>query len=255
MNKYVLSERKNNKTSHILLTGVFSILYALIIVFQRMNTPFSIFSIWEYSFSTSDFFMMLSAGIGGYWCGLLSFAAVFIFELVTRGNYAEMFSLAVYLFTVVLQGYFTHKCWYKSKKKTAVAALIFTLFLGSSWYIIAFYLSRTGFAIYQDIPLLKQFIGALPEAVLSQTVIYLFFKFAPDRLKNKIVMGYRYTRTYDEQARVENTRDISALGSRVTLLVLAEAVILGACAAIFGGLQFGAETERSQLISSLRYNK
>ena len=97
------------------------------------------------------------------------------------------------------------------------------------------------FEIYEDIPLWMQYVSAMPEAVLSQTIIYLFFRFASDRIKLMFGAGYIYTDGYAYQSG-------SAIGARVTAIVMAEAVILGACAALFGGLRLGAELPKGEAV-------
>ena len=225
---------------------ILALVCAAVIIVQRRHTGLSIIEVGGIPFSTSDLFILMPSGIGGYACGIITFVAVFVSEIIWRRGSGAVFALAVYLFAGMIQGYITYKGWYRSIRKTAFAAFLFVMFLGSSWYILAYYLFNTGFVIYRDMPLWMHFASALPEMALAQTVIYLFFNYAPDSLKLKFGAGYRYTEGY-------SGKDSSVIGIRITMLVLAEAVILGAAAAAFGGLQFGAKLARADaLVMNIR---
>ena len=237
------TENKRKKT-HV-TTFLLALVCASIVIVQRRHTGLSIFEVGGIPFSTSDLFILIPFGIGGPVCGIITFAAVFAAELL-RGEMQVLFALAVYLFAGMLQGYITYKGWYRSAKKTALAMLLFVLFFGSSWYALSSYLFRGGFEIYQTLPLWKQYAGAVPESVLSQLIMYLFCNYVPDRIKLMFGAGYLYTEGY-------MSRGDSVIGARLTAIVLAEAVILAACAALFGGLQAGGGFPRGDaLIMGIR---
>ncbi len=223
-------ENQRNKTY--ITTFLLALICASIIIVQRRHTALSIFEVGGIPFSTSDLFILIPFGIGGPVCGIITFAAVFVSELIGRGDMGTLFSLAVYLFAGMIQGYITYKGWYRSLGKTAFAALILVMFLGSSWYALAYYLFRSGFEVYQDIPLWMQYVSAVPEVIVSQAIMYVFFNYADDSVKLMFGTGYIYTEGYKNIGG-------SVIGASVTAIVLGEAVILGACAALFGGLQFG----------------
>ena len=223
-------ENQRNKTY--ITTLLMAAVCAVIMIVQRRHTALSIFEVGGIPFSTSDMFILIPFGIGGPVCGIITFAAVFVSELIGRGDMGTLFSLAVYLFAGMIQGYITYKGWYRSFGKTVFAALILVMFLGSSWYALAYYLFRSGFEVYQDIPLWMQYVSAVPEVIVSQAIMYVFFNYADDSVKLMFGTGYIYTEGY------KNTGG-SVIGASVTAIVLGEAVILGACAALFGGLQFG----------------
>ena len=136
---------KNQRNKTYITTLLLALACAVVIIIQRRHTELSIFRIGGIPFSTSDMFILIPFGIGGPVCGIITFAAVFVSEIIGRGNIGALFSLAVYLFAGMIQGYITYKGWYRRIGKTVFAAFLLVVFLGSSWYVLAYYLLRTDF--------------------------------------------------------------------------------------------------------------
>ena len=89
------------------------------------------------NYSTSDFFVIIAAGLCGYQYGIVVFLAALAAQAIQIGGVIDgLFALLLYFIIAVISGYFAEKRWYKSIPKTILAAVDFIVVLGGSWFII-----------------------------------------------------------------------------------------------------------------------
>ena len=90
--------------------------------------------------------------------------------------------------------------------------------------------------IFSGIQFGHLFLGALPEVALSDIVIALYFKYAPDRLKSSLGSGWAYTK-----GRTYGIRRRQVLGSRITAISMLEAFFLCIVAIIANSISVAVE--------------
>ena len=214
-------------------------------------------------FSLSDFFVILAGGICGYRYGMVAFGMIFFWELYfisqTTQDYNGMFSLSLYLFILLLSGYFASRRWFESIFRTFLAGIALVLMLGGGWYALRTFLFQQGFGVYEDIPVMQLYFSAMPEVSLALIAIYLLYRFLPDKHKLKLGEGYLYTENFRRLMEKSPTNGRSVLGTVLTLIGIAEAVILSFFAVLLadGHMQalniLGTKTELQRTVIDIRY--
>lgn len=188
------------------------------------------------NFSTSDFFVIIAAGLCGYQYGIVVFLAALAAQAVQNGGVIDgLFALLLYFIIAVISGYFAEKRWYKSIPKTILAAVDFIIVLGGSWFIIFIELYGAENA-YSGMTLGQLCLGAVPEVMLAAGSLFAFYNLAPDKIKKYIGLGYIYTSDYEKSD--EYLRNgYSVLKRQVTVMTMSEAIILSLFAVIFSNAQ------------------
>lgn len=188
------------------------------------------------TYSTSDFFVIIAAGLCGYQYGIVVFLAALAAQAIQNGGVIDgLFSLLLYFIIAVISGYFAEKRWYKSIPKTVLAALDFIFVLGGSWFIIFIELYGADNA-YSGMTFWQLCLGAVPEVVLAVAFLYSFFNFVPERIKKYIGLGYLYTSDYERSDEYLQSGH-SVLKRQVTVMTMSEAIILSLFAVIFSNAQ------------------
>lgn len=191
---------KHRSTSHYIITISFAILCGLIIYLQRSDIILSTFAVSGIVFSTSDFFMMIAAGMCGYLYGTITFFVVLLTEIYRilsandAPNIMMIFSLYIYVVIGMLTGFAVKKLWFRSWKRIVILGVLLTAVLSISWYFLAHYLVPIQFETYNRSSLAELTIGALPEVILTLLLLKLFLRFSPDHIKELFGDCYIYTR-------------------------------------------------------------
>ena len=188
------------------------------------------------NFSTSDFFVIIAAGLCGYQYGIVVFLAALAAQAIQNGGVIDgLFALLLYFIIAVISGYFAEKRWYKSIPKTILAAVDFIIVLGGSWFIIFIELYGAD-NVYSGMTLGQLCLGAVPEVLLAVGSLFAFYNLAPDKIKKYIGLGYIYTSDYEKSD--EYLRNgYSVLKRQVTVMTMSEAIILSLFAVIFSNAQ------------------
>ena len=227
-----------------IVSAAVALLCGIVVVLMRRSVLPLFFTLGGVVFSISDFFVLLSAGLCGIQSGMLTFLVIFLAEVeaaltTVPAQGSSLFSLLVYLLLLLFGGYFAVRRWYAGIGGTLRAFLFFDLFLGCAWYALAYGLLPQAVFPYRETNLLGEFLGALPETLASQLLLYLLFRFLPDRAKRLLRMGCCYTAGTEASLRAlpigrGNTERL------VTLLTLSEAALLSAFAVALAFLQYRA---------------
>lgn len=203
------------------------------------------------TYSTTDFFVIIAAGLCGYRYGSLIFFGTIAANLINSGGQINsLFSILTYLLIALISGFFAEKRWYKSLLKTLIVFLDFVILLGGSWYIM-FAQMNSGQTFYSSMSLPQLCISAMPESFVAVAVLFLFFRFVPDNIKMKVGIAYLYTKEYEQSDEFINTKN-SELKKQVTVMTMAEAVLLGVFAIIISNAQISALTDNQRYMMRFR---
>ena len=176
---------KKRDAKYYLSTIIFAVLCGVIIYLQRSDIILSTFTVGGVLVSTSDFFMMIAAGICGYKYGMITFLVILISEfyrLMTNedsNNLMMMFSLYIYLVIGMIMGFVADRLWFKKKIRIILAGVILVAFLSVSWFFLANYLVPEVFKTYSDISMWNLCLGALPEVFAAIIVVFIFLRLLP----------------------------------------------------------------------------
>ena len=203
------------------------------------------------TYSTTDFFVIIAAGLCGYRYGSLIFLGTLVAELIQGGGQISgMFTILTYLLIALISGVFAEKRWYKKLWKTLIVWLDFVILLGGSWYIM-FAQMNSGQTFYSSMSLPQLCISAMPESFVAVAVLFLFFRFVPDRIKHKVGIAYLYTKEYEESDEYLSTKH-SELKKQVTFMTMSEAVLLGVFAIVISNAQISALTDNQRYMMRYR---
>ena len=171
-----------------------------------ISTPFC-----NIAFPYTDAFIILAAALYGFDCGMLAFTIVFIAELFRVKDYSALYALSVYLILVFVAAKLSYKNFFKTWKKTFLAALILTATLAVSWKITFTLIAAnvSGLIYYPNLSYSRLIISAFPESFIASFLTFLFFRFSPEI-----------------ETAVDNYKNWNKLGRRVTELFILETLIL-----------------------------
>ncbi len=175
--------------------------------------------------------IMLFASLNGYIPAFVLSLIVFIVTSVQVGDFA--FVIFVFTAGVMCTIQPTFNYWFRSKIKTALTALYFTVILGNGWGLII-NLVRKIELDWCDVAV--QFLSALGPCAFVALFCYFFFNYAPDKIRNLFMGGVYYSRECEMSIRQLAVSKHSRLKRHITLLIVAEALALSIAAAIFADL-------------------
>ena len=220
-------------------TGMVVLLCAVIVLGFRLGYfPVASFIFSGIAVPLSDFFIILGAGLCGYRYGLGMFLVIFFTEIAMgRRNIISLFPLFLYLILALTSGYAAKNRWYSKLSKTFLIACLLEIELGNIFYLIFVYIfggAETGYV--------TTLLGTLPETILSTGILYLYYRFAPDRIKKLFGLGSLYTADF-----VPEEKDTLHLGRHITILSLSEGVIFAVIAVILSESVLGVLGEGFEL--------
>ena len=222
------------------ITMAVTVLMTIVVLWLRSDDEFasSVARI-EYmgiTYSVTDLFVILTAGICGYQYGIIVFLAALFVQTIQNGGIIDgLFSLLIYFVISIVAGYFAEKRWYRKIWKSVLALIYFTLILGGSWYIMFIQLYSFDNA-YTNMELWQLCLGAVPEVFVAVLFQYLFFRFVPDKCKKYIGKCYVYTKEYENSAEFLESGH-SVLKKQVTAMTMPEAILLSVFAVILSNAQ------------------
>ena len=228
-----------------------SVLCACVVILARSLPPHSLLYVGGNAFPYTDAFVILSAGIGGLGCGLLSFVMLFVGEFLRIGGNLSLYSVSTYLILVLLSAFLAYRGGFGGWRKSALSCAALCLTLALCWFVtFTVVIPGSDFDnIFRGVPFGFLLLMALPEIALATGVVSLFFRFAPDRVKMRMASGW----VYAAPERGDTPKE-SVLAVRVTFFSLLEALIL-CLAAILCVNYFAASGEGAAFgLSYLRAN-
>lgn len=181
------------------------------------------------SFSIVPF--LLIGALYGYFISLISFTVSFIVSLVYNTNNAYMMS--IYLVPVICFSIFSQYYYFKTRKKTFVAALI-TLLLTS--FIEVLCISILKASEYTFVKILDLGVYLLRDIVAIFAIAFLlhyFFLKAPDTCKILFPLGLLYTKKFSDNSDLARGIRKTKVSMKLTVIIITVEFLLGLFVAIF----------------------
>ena len=122
-----------NKSRPLLPTVILSVACACLVVIGRILPVDSTISFGSLTIPFTDFFFVISAGIGSLGSGLLSFVIVFIAEFIRFSGDMSLYAVSTYLIVVLLTSGLSTAGWFRTVKKTIVGCVLTTAVLALCW--------------------------------------------------------------------------------------------------------------------------
>ncbi len=229
-----------NKNRPLLPTVILSITCAGLAILGRVLPTDSILSLGAVSIPFTDFFFVISAGIGSLGSGLLSFVLVFAAEFIRFSGDMSLYAVSTYLVLVLLTASLSTAGWFKTAKKTTVGCILTTAVLAFCWLLTFTVILPEGSLpsiLYNDTPYWLLLVMALPETALAFAAVYLFYHKAPVHVRVRMANSWIY-----DPCEYGQLRKNQVLSRRITAFSMVETLILyGAALFCTNLLSAGAE--------------
>ena len=172
--------------------------------------------------------VMILSSLSGYAVGALSVLVFFSVETLSRHHFA--YHAFVLLIASVIANLPIMRHWYKSIKKTLLACILFSLFLGNGWNILLAILEARDVSFEID---QFHFFVAVPSSVFVCAFCYLYFNFFPEKIRDLF-----FTSSYESEdvKRIKgmlSERKFRGIDEKLTLLLFFESFVI-----IFAGFGF-----------------
>ena len=184
-----------NKSRPLLPTVILSVACACLVVIGRILPVNSTISFGSLAIPFTDFFFVISAGIGSLGSGLLSFVIVFIAEFIRFSGDMSLYAVSTYLIVVLLTSGLSTAGWFKTVKKTIAGCVLTTAVLALCWLVTFTIVLPEGALpnnVYRGTPHWQLLVLALPETALSFIAVYLFYHKAPKHIRMLMGNGWIY---------------------------------------------------------------
>lgn len=231
-----------NRNRPLLPTVVLSIVCACFVIAGRMLPTDSVFTVGSLSIPFTDFFFVISAGIGSLGSGLLSFVIVFATEFVRFSGDMSLYAVSTYLIVVLITDGLSVAGWFKTVKKTALGCALTTAILAFCWLLTFTVVLPEGAlpnSLYKDTPYWQLLVMALPETALAFAAVYLFYHKAPMRIRTQMGNAWIY-----DSCEYGQLRKNQVLAQRITTFSMLETLLLYV-AALFCTNLLSAGAERT----------
>ena len=213
-----------NKNRLLLPSVLLSITCACLVILGRALPSESVLSLGPVSIPFTDFFFVISAGIGSLGSGLLTFVLVFIAEFIRFSGDMSLYAVSTYLVVVLLTASLSTAGWFKTVKKTAVGCLLTTAVLAFCWLLTFTVVLPEGAlpnTLYKDTPYWRLLVMALPETALAFAAVYLFYHKAPVHVRRLMANAWIY-----DSCEYAQLRKNQVLARRITAFSMLETLIL-----------------------------
>ena len=179
------------------ITVAFALLCALGVSLPRLpGSSGTIVFLAGIPFSYTDAFMFLAGGIGGLPAGILAFSISFLMELFKPNSFYSLYTMSAYLLLMLVAALISYRRSYAGLWKLPFITLAMALLLVCSWQLTVVHARVRN--IYSDLPFHILLASALPETLLAVLIQKLYFRFAPDRIKERLGSGWKYTKAYQQ---------------------------------------------------------
>ena len=231
-----------NKNRPLLPTVVLSIACACLVILGRTLPSESVLTLGPVSIPFTDFFFVISAGIGSLGSGLLTFVLVFIAEFIRFSGDMSLYAVSTYLIVVLLTASLSTAGWFKTVKKTIVGGLLTTAVLAFCWLLTFTVVLPEGAlpnTLYKGTPYWQLLMMAFPETALAFAAVYLFYHKAPVHVRRLMANAWIY-----DPCEYAQLRKNQVLAQRITAFSMLETLILYV-AALFCTNLLSAGAERT----------
>ena len=231
-----------NRSRPLLPTVILSIICAALAIAGRMLPTNSTITIGSLSIPFTDFFFVISAGIGSLGSGLLTFVIVFAAEFIRFSGDMSLYAVSTYLVVVLITDGFSTAGWFKTAKKTVVGCLATAAALAFCWLLTFTVVLPEGAlpnTLYKGTPYWRLLVMALPETALAFAAVYLFYHKAPLRIRSLMGNAWIY-----DACEYGQLRKNQVLSRRITAFSMLETLILY-LAALFCTNLLAAGAERT----------
>ena len=241
-----------NKKRPLLPTVILSIACAGLVILGRLLPLNSVISIGPVIVPFTDFFFVISAGIGSLGSGLLSFILVFAAEFVRFGGDMSLYAVSTYLIIALLTASLSTAGWFRNMKKTIFGCVLSTVVLALCWLVTFTVVLPEGAlpnTLYKDTPYWRLLLMALPETVLSFLSVFWFYHKAPRSIRSLMRSSWIY-----DPCEYGQLRKNQVLAHRITAFSMLETLILYV-AALFCTNLLSAGAERTVISVSYVFSK
>ena len=186
--------------------------------------------------------IVLLTGLGGSVPGMISVLSFFMYKSVIFSSFSYL--TFIYLVVACTVDVLARKGFFRNWARTVVVVLTLQIETGVFWTIILWLLSGKDVSTLSEINFLMYFLNELPGSLLGCSIIYLLFRFLPDRKKLILNNGKYYVDpsilSEDDRYLVEGR---SKLGKVVMQVIVFEAIVLG----------ISAEIASNTLVPTMKY--
>ena len=231
-----------NRNRPLLPTVLLSVTCACLVILGRVLPSDSVLSLGPVSIPFTDFFFVISAGIGSLGSGLLSFVLVFIAEFIRFSGDMSLYAVSTYLIVVLFTASLSTAGWFKTVKKTVAGCILTTAVLAFCWLLTFTVVLPDGAlsnTLYKGAPYWQLFVMALPETALAFAAVYLFYRKAPLHVRTLMANAWIY-----DPCEYGKLRKNQVLAQRITVFSMLETLILYV-AALFCTNLLSAGAERT----------
>ena len=209
---------------------------AVWVLFLRLGLMQFAYSAGGILFPTAGAFVILGAGLCGYQYGLILFLMIFFGEYAIAGydTILEMFPLALFLVLSLLAGLLAQNRWFCTIRHTLAVFALLEVTLSVVFYLVFVVLLQGG-----DLNVMETTIGTIPETALAVAVLYLYFRYAPDRLKQAFGVGFFYTEDFDIDVARRTYNRYGRLAWQISVLSVMEGVVFSVMAVLFSHIKVG----------------
>ncbi len=189
-------------------------------------------------FYTESAPLLLAGGLCGNLPGIITVLLTFIYRAIF--DTTTSYRIALYLMAVLVTALATRHRVFRSMIKTLLLGLFTAVMIGGMNGLLVSLVMSGHFSPGMTGDMLRSCTYELPESMGSMLLLYLLFRFLPDRVKVLIPNGMYYL---DDQASgyadiaadIETARgeSMSRLSFRITRVIILEAIILSISAAVF----------------------
>ncbi len=244
MDHYLDEFSLRKKRLHYLMDAVVIVFCAWYSILDiKYNGTASYMQIGLIGFSFAHMFAMILAGLFGYVHSMIFIVLIFLYAVTT--DITRSYMVFLFLLVTGLAYYFARHHWLKSIWKTLLATVISALVLGDGWYLLTCTLTEIGFSQVTLLGLVTLFVMMLPQCFIAYFGLYLFYRLAPDRVKDFFYVGFFYTGRYAKY-KEEGGEKTSILGKRILIGLVIDLVIIMFTAILLAALLFGAVVPKSQ---------
>ena len=175
--------------------------------------------------------IMVFGGIGAFIPALAAFFIIFVYLFFIATNVT--YSVFIYLMALCVAFVLAKTGWFKTMKKTLAASVFFSVLAGSIWYLILQLLNAQGFSGFTVSGILLPLAETFPESLISALLIYWFYQKVPADKRAFVQLGDYSGNPYAKDQKGKAVKQRSRLSSKITIIIITEAVILGFSAAVF----------------------
>lgn len=184
------------------------------------------------TFRFDNVLVILITGVIGFVPAMISFVILFIGSVVVDIN--QSYLVFVYLIASILSFTAVRNGWFKGDNiKVWLLAPGLAFILGDLRLLLDSLVDGAGLSYLRPANAFYHFIGELPECVLGVFLVYLFLNKLPEKYRTITTNGCMYSGIRIEIEDTFSMMRSSKLSRRVSLIIIAEGVILGIGAAVF----------------------